>query len=120
MTGNWTYLIGVIFVMVCAIGFRILMELFCIHAERKIRLICVAGMMFLYTIIITWGLYFTCELLIDGNFQNQTATITDYRNLICIMFPIFNLGIGGLILFYCAHIKKHVLSNREKVLLMDL
>lgn len=122
MYGQWGDVLMIIIVIGCTVGMRVLMELFCVHTERKTRLLCVAGIMVLYTIVVTWELFFIGELLVDGTlFMGQEQiSVTDYRNIICVLFPITNLLLGGLILFYSATIKKRVLSSREKIMLKDM
>lgn len=122
MNEQWGYVLMIIFVLGCTVGMRVLMEMFCVHTERKIRLLCVAGMMALYTIVVTWELFIIGELLVQGVFFSGQAQISvaDYRNFICVLFPITNLLLGGLILFYSATIKKRVLSSREKIMLKDM
>lgn len=122
MNEQWGYVLMIIFVLGCTVGMRVLMEMFCVHTERKIRLLCVAGMMVLYTIVVTWELFIIGELLVQGVFFSGQAQISvaDYRNFICVLFPITNLLLGGLILFYSATIKKRVLSSREKIMLKDM
>ena len=122
MTHLWTYLPWLFFIIGCLAGFRILLEVFCVRTERTIRLLCVSGMMLLYTAIMTFGLYFMGELLLNGVFfsEVETITLTDYRSMICALFPIVNLLLGALIIFYSSQIQKHSLNNREKILLKDL
>lgn len=122
MSEHWRQVIMVVFIIACTIGLRVLMELFCVRTERKIRLICVGGMMLLYTIVVTWELYIVGEMLMAGGFFGMPSTMSliEYRNFICLLFPITNLLMGALIIFYCANIKKRVLSNREKIMLKDL
>lgn len=122
MNEQWVQILMIIFIIGCTIGMRVLMELFCLHTERKTRLLCVAGIMVLYTIVVTWEFFIIGELLLQGILFSspEPATIADYRAFICALFPITNLLLGGLILFYSATIKKRVLSNREKIMLKDM
>lgn len=122
MGKSWVYVLMIIFVLGCTIGLRVLMEVFCAHTDRKTRLLCVAGMMVCYTLVVTWELFIVGEALVQGWFAQwqEPVSVLDYRNFVCVLFPLTNLLMGGLILFYSANIKKHSLSNREKIILKDM